>query len=1243
MEKGELDNATTDTTNDYRLLYHAALTLKEILHKAAKSSQKLPWPPTANDLTLEKAFEVVPHQLLNFIAWASGIASEPTDERVRVSLEDGRKILSSCQDIISLATRGRWLMPKQCSLAMAVRHMIGSAQLIGMLNGLGHCSSNSLVLEHDTALANLQMERGEIYIPESICAEVPVTLVWDNNDFGEETLSGKGTTHNTNGIVIQQVMGNDSAPVPSTSRQRTRERSVNPPPLNLVTYRRGKRSGPQSPVIRIDLQQDQNICAQTIGRRTDAAYFLMKVPEAQGKVLPGWTGFNIMLKNDTVLPSTNVKYLPVIDASPTDLNTVHTILSHSLAIADSLKQTEVVLVMDQAIYSKAQEIRWQTNLYSERIVLRLGELHTTMAYLSCIGKLYADAGLQDILIESELVAVGSIDGVISGHHYNRSIRAHKLLTEALQRLRWQAYLDTLPDMSSAAAMKIAMDLQDNFPSEKFIETIGSGAFLELLKDYSEFVEKNNCNLTFAFWSKYIAMVEILLLFIRATREGNWALHLSTVQSMLPWFFACDKVNYARYLTAYWVEMSNLEDTHPSAHQQLLSGDFVAQRHQKHGFAGTACDEVIEQTANRDSKTKGGISGFSLNKGAVHRWTLTQHERAAITAECKNMAGQGALAHLNSELDHTRMQRDQTDVKNILTTVHNMVNPFDPSLDGDSLYQISTGQLASESIATDLMQAEQRGQEALTEFCDKRISSGEKSFHDPIKKTKIKTFKDACQSRTIKIKGREITLTTHRNMFARLIVVGSVRQINIEEMLTYCLGPFPQALANVDGSLAKTNKAKLMHVLQEEIHPSTTVKDIPNGSVWIWDAMALVQQLKPQPTFGQYADHVLRTLVHLAKETNSTELHFVCDTYTNLSVKNAERSRRAEQGYQRIKIYGDEQKTPKQWKKFLACGENKNNLLEYFFQRWAISAENIIGNNTIITTHGSKCHAMQVNERGLVITEIKDLESTHEEADTRIVLHAAYAAKSCSDLVIRSPDTDVFVLTLAFCKQIDSHLYFHTGKERDTHITDISRLHTHLGEAKCDALVGLHAFSGCDTVSALHNVGKAKAYKKFSSKTEYTSVFQDLGTHFTPSAELCEALEAFTCDLYEQTDSQDVNIARANLFKSGKCSERDLPPNKDSLYKHIHRASYQAAVHRRSLECRPDVPPPVNHGWKMVGGVYEVDWMTLPPAPEAILELVHCSCKKTHCVKGRCTCKLHDLPCTNLCQCSSCDNRSSGRD
>lgn len=102
-------------------------------------------------------------------------------------------------------------------------------------------------------------------------------------------------------------------------------------------------------------------------------------------------------------------------------------------------------------------------------------------YLSCIGKLFADAGFQDILIESELVAAGSVDGVITGHHYNRSIRAHKLLVEALQRLRWQAYLDTFTQVDHAAALKVATDLQKTFPSEEFNAMLTYDAFLQLLK------------------------------------------------------------------------------------------------------------------------------------------------------------------------------------------------------------------------------------------------------------------------------------------------------------------------------------------------------------------------------------------------------------------------------------------------------------------------------------------------------------------------------------------------------------------------------------------------------------------------------------------------------------------------------------------------------------------------------------------------------------------------------------------
>ena len=67
----------------------------------------------------------------------------------------------------------------------------------------------------------------------------------------------------------------------------------------------------------------------------------------------------MLLNSTTIPPLSKLGYLPVIDASPTRMDTVYTILMQCVAIADSLEFDSLVLVMDQAIYSKAQQIRWQ--------------------------------------------------------------------------------------------------------------------------------------------------------------------------------------------------------------------------------------------------------------------------------------------------------------------------------------------------------------------------------------------------------------------------------------------------------------------------------------------------------------------------------------------------------------------------------------------------------------------------------------------------------------------------------------------------------------------------------------------------------------------------------------------------------------------------------------------------------------------------------------------------------------------
>ena len=57
----------------------------------------------------------------------------------------------------------------------------------------------------------------------------------------------------------------------------------------------------------------------------------------------------------------------------------------------------------------------------------------------------------------------------------------------------------------------------------------------------------------------------------------------------------------------------------------------------------------------------------------------------------------------------------------------------------------------------------------------------------------------------------------------------------------------------------------------------------------------------------------------------------------------------------------------------------------------------------------------------------------------------------------------------------------------------------------------------------------------------------------------------------------------------------------------------------------------------------INWMDLSPAPNNILELIKCSCQKIKCETIRYTCDFNKLPCTDLCKCFDCENKSIKHD
>ena len=110
---------------------------------------------------------------------------------------------------------------------------------------------------------------------------------------------------------------------------------------------------------------------------------------------------------------------------------------------------------------------------------------------------------------------------------------------------------------------ITENLAETFPSEDYLLQVMSENFGKLEMAVAMFSKSEaEKKTTFVLWLNYIQMVEVLLMFLRATRENDWDLHLSAVRSMLPWFFATDRVHYARYGTAYWLEMLCIETSHP---------------------------------------------------------------------------------------------------------------------------------------------------------------------------------------------------------------------------------------------------------------------------------------------------------------------------------------------------------------------------------------------------------------------------------------------------------------------------------------------------------------------------------------------------------------------------------------------------------------------------------------------------------------------------------------------------------
>ena len=207
-------------------IYHCAKTARAAL---LNHDIRMPWPPCATDLN--QVDVALPPVVYNLLAWilTEDKDTQPIENTKRVTINDPavhRLILSIGQDLIYNISKGRQKTPKHVALPMTVKNLTGCKEVITLLNRFGHGISYEQVLSIETGLAEKQMEAEDqgVILPSSVRPNVFSLFCWDNIDLLEETLSGKGTSHCTNGIIVQRQVAWCEPPPSLERRDRRRGR-----------------------------------------------------------------------------------------------------------------------------------------------------------------------------------------------------------------------------------------------------------------------------------------------------------------------------------------------------------------------------------------------------------------------------------------------------------------------------------------------------------------------------------------------------------------------------------------------------------------------------------------------------------------------------------------------------------------------------------------------------------------------------------------------------------------------------------------------------------------------------------------------------------------------------------------------------------------------------------------------------------------------------------------------------------
>ena len=242
-------------------------------------------------------------------------------------------------------------------------------------------------------------------------------------------------------------------------------------------------------------------------------------------------------------------------------------------------------------------------------------------------------GAANIWIDNSAFGINIVESVLAGSNYIRSFKGMMMLSDTMNRLRWCEFFKENEVLKYKAELKLLTDIKRAVANKKrqesrmIMHNCVDTDDVHVFHDFDQFItQRKETSETFAYWDMLIELVSLMKDLIRADREGNWMLHVFTVQAILPLFAVFD---YLRWCSLYLEDMVKLPKPAPDVYASFLAGKFVVKR-TSGLFNSVGTDMCLEQTINRSQKSSSGIIGSSRRKQCVSQWELIYHQMLAVS-------------------------------------------------------------------------------------------------------------------------------------------------------------------------------------------------------------------------------------------------------------------------------------------------------------------------------------------------------------------------------------------------------------------------------------------------------------------------------------------------------------------------------------------------------------------------------------------------------------------------------------